>query len=69
MSREPEIGFVPEEVVDMETFFPDAEREKYFRFGLTTREAAVVCRYFVGTNARPLDIGFGYGRTSRPSPR
>ena len=66
MSREPEIGFVPEQVVTMETFSTDAGREKYFRFGLTTRQAAVARRYFVGTNARLLDIGCGYGRTSRP---
>jgi ubiquinone/menaquinone biosynthesis C-methylase UbiE len=66
MSREPEIGFVPEEVVNIETFSTDAEREKYFRFGLTTPEAAVIRRYFVETNARLLDIGCGYGRTSRP---
>lgn len=66
MSHELEPGFVREEVLNIETFASDAEREKYFRFGLSAREDVVIRQYFGGTSPRVLDIGCGYGRTSRP---
>ncbi len=66
MSRELEPGFVPDEVVNIETFSSDAEREKYFRFGLNTREETAIRQCFTGSSPRLLDVGCGYGRTSRP---
>jgi SAM-dependent methyltransferase len=59
------LGFTPEEQVNRNTFTTDAEREKWFRFGLSPREEELVDRYFMG-GRRVLDIGCGYGRTTRP---
>jgi len=58
--------FSPEERVNLLTFGSDAERAKYFQFGLTPREDELVRRYFPRPGLRVLDIGCGYGRTSRP---
>jgi len=58
--------FEPEEALNVETFSTDAERERYFRFGLSLREDAIVRSTFTGMGGRVLDVGCGYGRTSRP---
>jgi SAM-dependent methyltransferase len=59
-------GFSPEEVINLSTFGSDAGRQQYFKFGLTPQEDALVRRYFGRPGRRVLDIGCGYGRTSRP---
>ncbi len=59
-------GFSPEEATNLLTFGSDAEHAQYFRFGLTPREEALVRRHFSRPGLRVLDIGCGYGRTSRP---
>lgn len=59
-------GFSPEEAVNLQTFGSDAEHAKYFQFGLTPREGQLVRRHFPRPGLRVLDIGCGYGRTSRP---
>jgi SAM-dependent methyltransferase len=51
---------------NVDTFSTDAERRQYFRFGLSDGEARLVRRYFPAPGARVLDVGCGYGRTSRP---
>ena len=58
--------FEPEEALNVGTFSTDAERERYFRFGLNPREDAIVRSTFAGMGGRALDVGCGYGRTSRP---
>jgi SAM-dependent methyltransferase len=58
--------FEPEEALNVGTFSTDAERERYFRFGLSPREDAIVRSTFAGMGGRVLDVGCGYGRTSRP---
>jgi SAM-dependent methyltransferase len=58
--------FEPEEALNIGTFSTDAERERYFRFGLSPREDAIIRSTFTGMGGRVLDVGCGYGRTSRP---
>ena len=55
----------PEEVLNDWTFSTDAERDRYFRSGLSRREEAIICSTFVGMGGGVLDVGWGYGRTSR----
>src|SRR5262245_53840434 len=59
-------GFSPEEVTNILTFGSDAGHAQYFRFGLTPQEETLVRRYLPRPGLRILDIGCGYGRTSRP---
>lgn len=56
----------PEEVLNDWTFSTDAERDRYFRSGLSRREEAIIRSTFVGMGGDVLDVGCGYGRTSRP---
>jgi len=58
--------FTPEELTNIATFATDAARAQYHLYGLTPGEEHVVRRCFTTPDARLLDIGCGYGRTTVP---
>ena len=54
MSTTPPPGFAPEEVLNIETFSADVERERYFRFGPSPRAESAIRRHFEWPGARHL---------------
>lgn len=55
-----------EESVNLNSFSSNISKEVYHKYGLKEVEERAIGRYFTSKGAKVLDVGCGYGRTTKP---